>query len=319
MHETEFLSRKNLIALTQEVRDYLKNMGWVQRYAYETLIFLFKLGLFAGGVWVFSMPGVWNKILILPFLAFVSSSIAISGTHETGHRAFVKWPLLNKILGYFFADFWVGKSSLWFRYHHCEEHHVYTNMPQKEEQFMYYPWMNSYVYFFGLPYLIFIWFFYRSIRFLWGNWLQLLIFLILAIAGYVFHIYLFALFVPLPWAILSVYVMRYLFAPVFLQLTIFNHIDLDLLDKPTPWLPHQSKTTRNIKKSWFFSWMGGNSLVDCHIEHHIFPTLSQTMLKKVHPIIEKYLLKEGYKYVEDSYWKCLRFCLKNYDRIFLVP
>ncbi len=318
MHETEYLSRKNLIALTQEVREYLKSLSWFKRYVYEVFICVFKLALFAGGIWIFSFPGLWNKILILPVLSFLYASISITGIHETGHRAFVKWPLLNKILGYFFADFWTGKSSLWFHYHHCQEHHTYTNVPQKEEQFIYYPWMNAYVYFFGLPYLILFWFFYRSIKFLWEKWLQLAIYLVLAIAGYALNIYLFSLFVPLGWAIFWTFAMRLLFVPVFLQLTIFNHIDLDLLDKLEPWLPHQSKTTRNIKKTWFFSWIGGNSLVDCHIEHHIFPALSQAMLAKVHPIIEKYLQREGYKYVEDNYWKCLRFCLKNYDKIFLV-
>lgn len=37
---------------------------------------------------------------------------------------------------------------------------------------------------------------------------------------------------------------------------------------------------------------------------------------KIGPIVKKYVAKEGYKYAEQSYWTCLKNCLKYYKELF---
>lgn len=62
--------------------------------------------------------------------------------------------------------------------------------------------------------------------------------------------------------------------------------------------------------------MGGNAFIECHIEHHLFPKLSNRMLAKIRPIVVQHLKDEGYQYIEETYRQCLKNCLKNYHTIF---
>lgn len=110
--------------------------------------------------------------------------------------------------------------------------------------------------------------------------------------------------------------MRSLFAPLFVHLAVFNHIDLENPKTKLPWIKHQTNTTRNLKRNWFLSGLGGSAFVECHVEHHLFPKLSNRMLLKIRPIVNKYLLKEGYAYFEETYFNCLKNCIKYYDEIF---
>ncbi|MBI4154496.1 fatty acid desaturase [Candidatus Woesearchaeota archaeon] len=249
-------------------------------------------------------------------LSYFYYGIAITGTHETRHNTFVKSRSLNKILAYFFSDFWGGQSNEWWYHRHVKVHHIHTNITEKEEAVFYYPWINKYVYFFILPYLVMFWLLIHSIYFLWGEWKKLFLFLMINLTGWIFHVYLFSLILPLQYAFISVFIMRSLFAPLFMQLAVFNHIGLEDPKTRLPWLSHQTKTTRNLKKHWFLNGIGGNAFVECHIEHHLFPSISNRLLSKIKPLIIKQLKKEGYKYIEESYWDVLTKCLKYYDEIF---
>ena len=196
------------------------------------------------------------------------------------------------------------------------KHHQYTNVPGKETANFYYPWLNKYLYFFVVPYLVIFWLIGNSIAYLWKDWKGLSAYLIAMIAGWALHIYLFSLILPLPLAVISVIVMRVLFAPVFMHLAVFNHIGLDNPSALLPWLPHQAKTTRNVQRHWFLVGMGGNAFVECHLEHHLFPTLSNRMLSKIRPVVKEFLENEGYVYVEEGYFKVLSLCLANYEKYF---
>ena len=135
--------------------------------------------------------------------------------------------------------------------------------------------------------------------------------------GWIFHASIFYLINhSITWAIIDTLIMRSLFAPLFVHLAVFNHIGLENPATQLPWLPHQTKTTRNIKFNWFLNGIGGNAFVNCHIEHHLFPKLSNKMLGKIRPTVLRFLKKEGYDYYEIGYWQCLRNCIKYYHEIF---
>ena len=52
-----------------------------------------------------------------------------------------------------------------------------------------------------------------------------------------------------------------------------------------------------MKHGWFLNAIGGNAFIESHIEHHLFPTLSNNILTKIRPIIIKYLKKDVLDYV----------------------
>ncbi len=313
----DILPRKAFAELTAEVKQILDPLSWTDRHGREFVLLGVRIALFALGFAIFALPGWVAKAVGMIVISYFYYGITITGTHETGHRSWVRAVKWNKVWGYFFADFWSAQSSLWWHYRHVEIHHIYTNMPDEAEVGnYYYPWIGKYAYFFGLPFLVNIWLVLHSTKYLLRKPGQLALYLILTIAGWAFHVWLFSLFVPLPYAFLSAFVMRTVFAPIFVHIAIFNHIDLDMFFTRPPWLPHQSRTTRNLRSNWLLDGMGGNAFVECHVEHHLFPTLSNHILAKIRPTVMKYLQREGYVYIEESYTDCLKKCLEHYDRIF---
>ena len=313
----KILSKKHFAELSKEVHEVIKAESWWQKHGHEFLVFFLRLALFAAGFFVFAQVGWVYKIVGMAVLTYAFYGIGITGTHETRHSSFTEKEKWNRLWAYFFSDFWAGQSNLWWYHRHVATHHVYTNVPDKEPKEFYYPWLNKYIYFFVVPYLVTLWLFFKSLRFLWGKWGKVALFLIFQTAGWIFHIALFALVLPWSQAVLATFVMRSLLAPVFVHIAVFNHIGLEDPLKRLPWLPHQSRTTRNLRPNWFLNGMGGSAFIECHVEHHLFPKVSNRLLHKIRPVVKKYLKKEGYKYYEEGYIACLKNCLKHYQTIFL--
>jgi fatty acid desaturase 6 len=112
------------------------------------------------------------------------------------------------------------------------------------------------------------------------------------------------------------FVMRSLFGPLFMHIAVFNHIGLDNPPAVLPWLPRQNETTRNVKPTLILTGLAGNAFLQCHIEHHLFPSFSHHLLKEVSPVVRQFMDEKGYKYRNESYWWCLKNCLEHYHEIF---
>ena len=316
IHMEDLFSHQNFVALSKEVQNLIKTQNWLQRHGKEWGMFFVRALIWIGAFLVFIQPGVFFKIFGLILLSYAYYGIGITGTHESSHLAFSESKKVNRLMCYFFSDFWCAQSSEWWYNRHVQVHHVFPNVPSVEKKQFYFPWLHKYLYFFVTPYLVLFWLILNSVLYLRKRPGAFVLYAGLALAGLVGHWYLFALFIGPYWAILAVFVMRSGFAPLFLHLSVFNHLGLENPKVRLPWLPHQTNTTRNLKTHWILTGMGGNALVDCHIEHHLFPALSNSILGKIRPIIMKYLKREGYNYHEETYWSCLKNCLKYYTELF---
>ncbi len=313
----DILSKQDFAELSARVQVSVKGLSWWQLHGMETATIFGRLAIFFAGLWVCSL-GMWfTWPLGLLMMAFAYTGIAITGTHETSHLAYTKKTWTNKIWAYLFSDFWSAQSHLWWHYRHVQVHHVYPNIPEREPKPFYFPWMNRYVYFFVTPYFIILWLIVNSVKHLRTQPLQLLAYLVVMLSGFAFHAWLFSLlgFSALPSLGLAV-LMRVLLAPIFMHIAVFNHIGLDNPEQVLPWIPRQDKTTRNVKPNWFLKGMGGNAFLECHIEHHLFPGLSNHMLTRISPMVREFLQTKGYQYRSESYLSCLRNCLKHYHELF---
>lgn len=317
----DILSKENFAKLSVEIHARLKQENWWQKHGFEFFIFFLRCACFALSFLIFSQDAWFFKIVGMIFLSYFFYGIGITGTHETRHSSFTSSEYWNRLWAYFFSDFWAGQSNLWWHNRHVVVHHVYTNVPGVEPKQFYFPWINRYIYFFVVPYFVVFWLFIHSILFLWKEkrYRDLSVYFLVQAAGWLFHIWLFTLILSTPFAILTTFIMRSLFAPLFVHIAVFNHIGLEDPRKRLPWLPHQTRTTRNLKPHWILTGMGGNAFIDCHIEHHLFPKISNRGLSKIRPIVMKYVKAEGYKYVEETYLQCLKHCIQYYDQIFDEP
>ena len=150
-------------------------------------------------------------------MAYFFVSISISGIHEARHGTFAKSPTMNRIWGYIFPDFWTGQSNEWWHDTHVLIHHPNTNIPSINPPSFYFPWINRYVYFFAVPYLIFPWIVAGSLKHVWKQWDRLSLYIACLISGILAQLSLFLLVLPLGYALLSVYLFRSLFAPLFMH------------------------------------------------------------------------------------------------------
>lgn len=287
----------------------------ISQYRQEWLWFGARALLFATGLTLCSFPVVILKIIGFFITSYAFYSIAITGMHESRHDALSSSHTVNRFWGYIFGDFWSGESNVWWYDHHVRDHHVYTNIKNHDEPYFSVPWVNNYVYFWVLPFFAVPFLFGMSMKYLWGKWRELTLYLVLFIAGYAFQTFLFSLVFPLSQAIILTLVARSLFTPIFLHLALFNHIALPSFEKRPAWLPHQVVTTRNVAYHWFLAGLGGNAFVHRHIEHHLFPSLPNNILEKISPLVQETCKKYGYVYIEQSYQACLSYCLKHYQTL----
>lgn len=316
-HMNEALSKQDFVELSALVQAKIRGLSWWYRHGMETVSFLVRLSLFGLGYVIFARGGWVAGSIGMILLSYAYTAVAITGTHETSHLSYAKGKWVNKLWAVFFSDFWAAQSHRWWQYRHVQVHHVYPNVSEREPQPFYFPWINRYVYFFAIPYLVVFWLIIHSIGYLRKQPRQLALYLVCMAAGMAFHTWLFArLGFSVAASVALMFVMRSLFAPVFMHLAVFNHIGLDNPRQVLPWIPRQGNTTRNIKPTLFLTGMGGNAFLECHLEHHLFPTLSNHLLAKVRPIVREYLVRKGYEYKEETYVSCLQNCVKHYHEVF---
>ena len=203
----ELFSEKNFARLSKEVHELIDSQTWMQKYGYEWLIFFLRILGFTIGFLIFSQKGIFYKIFGMLILSYFYYGITITGVHESSHKSFVKSSKFNNFLGYVFSDFWGSQSSEWWYKRHIEVHHVYTNMPDKEQEAtFYYSKIGRYAYFFLVPYLVVFWEIIFSVEFLKNKWKNLILYLSLMTLGWTLHIYLFSLILPIKLAFLSTFI-----------------------------------------------------------------------------------------------------------------
>lgn len=317
------ISKNDFQELSREIQAILKDLSWFDRYGMEWVKLGLRFLLFALGWAVFAIPvhGAF-QLLGITMMSYAYIGICITGIHEASHQSLAISRRANRFWAIFFTDFWTSKSHIWWRWRHVETHHPHTNVVGEEPQPFYVPWMHKYLYFFVLPYVVVPWLFSSSLWHLRKRPKDLLQFVIIAILGYAFQASLFGVLgYSLGWSLFLVLVMRSIFAPIFLHLAVFNHIGLPYFDNDSSrpgWTELQTKTTRNIRPNWFLKGIGGNAFLDGHVEHHLFPSLSNHVIHRLRETIVIFLKKKGYLYREESYLACLRACLKHYAQIFDV-
>ncbi|NWQ84527.1 FADS6 desaturase, partial [Columbina picui] len=87
-----------------------------------------------------------------------------------------------------------------------------------------------------------------------------------------------------PWsALLCMLLTRSLLAHPYIHVNIFQHIGLPMFaaDRKPKRIHLMSLGVLNLPRNALLDWSFGHSLISCHVEHHLFPSLSDNMCLKV--------------------------------------
>lgn len=118
-------------------------------------------------------------------------------------------------------------------------------------------------------------------------------------------------------AFLFTYGYRMLTSAPFLHVNIFQHIGLPmytLKDRPVK-LYQMSTGVLNLNRNVILDWILGHTLISCHIEHHLFPTLSDNMVLKVQPVVKQFLLDSGLPYHQRNYSERVSYFVDKYESL----
>ncbi|XP_074519666.1 fatty acid desaturase 6 [Halichoeres trimaculatus] len=118
-------------------------------------------------------------------------------------------------------------------------------------------------------------------------------------------------------ALLCMLVCRAMFSLPYIHVNIFQHIGLPMFS-PTSRPKRVYQMTHgvlNLPRNLLLDWLFGHSLINCHVEHHLFPFLTDNMCLKVKPVVSKYLTEKKLPYQQDSYLSRLNLFFNKYQEL----
>ncbi|XP_048193186.1 fatty acid desaturase 6, partial [Perognathus longimembris pacificus] len=206
------------------------------------------------------------------------------------------------------------------KYNHVKLHHGYTNVVGLGDSSTWkLPFLNRYVYMFLAPLLIPILTPLVALERLSKMELRLALRSLGLISLGLYSQYWLFLnvsgFTSRSSALACMLLTRSLLAHPYLHVNIFQHLGLPMFapDKKPSRIYMMSLGVLNLPRLPVLDWAFGHSLISCHVEHHLFPRLSDNMCLKVKPLVSQFLREKQLPYNEDSYLARLRLFLSHYE------
>jgi len=302
------------------VKDIVKESSYWERFGYDQcvvasgLLFLLPVGFvclrFNGLLFVFG----------LALLGSVHVMVITKAAHAASHHAFCASKKLNDIFGIFFSEFCGAFTYFGAREAHVKVHHPHTNIIGLGDSSIWKaPSLWRSVYLFVAPFVLpFIAPFY-SVSFVWGRWKLVVMNIVLMPLGFIGHFTCFRIISGLSvlWSLACLVITRSMFYCPYIHVNIFQHIGLSMYHPD-----HRPKRLRlmatgvlNLERNPFLDYFFGHSLINCHVEHHLFPQLSDYMCMKIKPTVSEYLQSQQLPYLEDSYWNRLKIFFARYTEL----
>ncbi|KRV46506.1 fatty acid desaturase [Wenjunlia vitaminophila] len=304
----------------EEISKLVRDAGLMDvRPGYYTYKITVNALLLIGSWALFVVVGdSWWQMAVAVLLAFVTTQTDLIG-HDAGHRQLFRTKRGNEVVGYIHGNVLSGVSFGWWVGHHTQ-HHNYPNHLSKDPDIL-----RRQVIFTAkhrdrrtgaLARFIVrhqAWMFYITIM-MEGLRLHLsgfiaarrgalkrykkteLTVLTLHLAVYLVAVFWVmspvkgVLFILIHQALFGLY-MGLLFAP--------NHKGLPVRDgdkEEWDWLTRQVVTSRNLMPNRITHFLYGG--LNYQIEHHLFPSMPRSNLRRAHPLVKDYCLRNGLPYVE---------------------
>ena len=114
-------------------------------------------------------------------------------------------------------------------------------------------------------------------------------FLFVTMIGYIMHFCLFHYVTGLSvvGAIFCNRTVRTVFAIPYIHISIFEHIGVPMYDvkKRPKRLYQMASSALSLSRNPLLDFSFGHSVISCHVEHHLFPRLSDNMCLKIKPVV----------------------------------
>ncbi|XP_074116822.1 fatty acid desaturase 6 isoform X2 [Sminthopsis crassicaudata] len=288
-----------LEALVQEV---VKKSSWWERHGLDwSILVLNFLALPLGFLCLRSQSTLIFALGII-ILGVVHHTFTVKGSHLASHGALSNSKHWSRFWVLFFVEVCTSFTAEQATHGHVKLHHGYTNVVGLGDSSTWkLPILNRYVYMFFAPLMIPIITPLVALGLLSHYWL------LMKVSGFQSPVF----------ALLCMFITRGLLAHPYLHVNIFQHIGLPMfsLDKKPRRIHMMSLGVLNLPRNPILDWTFGHSLISCHVEHHLFPRLSDNMCLKVKPVVSQFLQKNHLPYNEDSYRSRFGLFLSKYEEL----
>ncbi|KAL6095314.1 fads6 [Pungitius sinensis] len=248
--------------------------------------------------------------------------ITFKGTHLASHGALSESQAWGNFWAVFFIEVCGSFSARAGVQGHIKMHHAHTNVVGLGDSSVWkVPCLPRSVYLFVAPLFVPVITPLVALAHLRGHPVALVVRTVLMVALGLYSQYWLLIHVsgflsPLS-ALLCMLACRAMFSVPYIHVNIFQHIGLHMF-APTRRPKRIYQMTHgvlNLPRNALLDWMFGHSLINCHVEHHLFPFLSDNMCLKVKPLVSKYLMEKQLPYQEDGYLSRLTMFFHKYQEL----
>ncbi|XP_015359707.2 fatty acid desaturase 6, partial [Marmota marmota marmota] len=304
------------------VQDVVRASSWWELHGVDCAILALSLLALPAGFLCLSSENVLVFAIGITILGVCHSTLTVKGSHLATHGALTKSKRWSKIWLLFFVEVCTAFTAEFGKFSHVNMHHGYTNVVGLGDSSTWkLPGLNRYVYMFLAPFLIPIITPLVALERLRKVELRIALRTLGLISLGLYSQYWLLLnvsgFRSPSSALACMLLIRALLAHPFLHVNIFQHIGLPMFsrDKKPQRIHMMTLGVLNLPRLPVLDWAFGHSLISCHVEHHLFPKLSDNMCLKVKPVVSRFLHEKQLPYQEDSYLARFRLFLNRYEEL----
>ncbi|XP_004693432.1 PREDICTED: fatty acid desaturase 6 [Condylura cristata] len=306
--------------LEARVQDVVRASSWWERHGVDCAILGLSVLALPAGFLCLRSENVLVFALGIAILGVCHYTLTVKGSHLATHGALTESKRWSKIWELFFVEVCTAFTAEYAKYGHVKMHHGYTNVLGLGDSSTWrLPYLNRYVYMLLAPLLIPVITPLVAVERLRklepGLALRSLVLISLGLYSHYWLLLNLSGFKSPGSALGCMLATRSLLAHPYLHVNIFQHIGLPMfsLDTKPRRIHMMSLGVLNLPRLPVLDWAFGHSIVSCHVEHHLFPRLSDNMCLKVKPVVSRFLREKQLPYNEDSYLARFRLFLSRYE------
>ena len=321
--DTVYVKLKELpsyVTLARKVEKVVSASSWWEKHGVDCLIAALALVTWPIILPWLASPNVVVQIGVLFVLGCSHSILTNKTPHLAGHTGLTGYRLLDQIVCFFGLDIVAGFPTQVMHEAHIMMHHPHTNIIDLGDSSTWrHPIVPCYVYMFLTPFLVPIITIPVGFSELWGRWNRVAMHTVMSSLGILLQLYPIMYYsgFNICWSFLCLLFVRGTMSIPYIHINVFQHIGLPIFskEKRPVRLYQMSHGCLNLDRNWLLDIVFGHSLINCHVEHHLFPRLSDQMCLKVKPVVQAFLEEAGLPYQEESYTSRLRLFIDQYKEL----
>ncbi|XP_039992183.1 fatty acid desaturase 6 [Xiphias gladius] len=311
-----------MMELTRLVQKMVRESSWWERRGIDCSILAGAFLCLPPAFLLLSSSHILRFSAGMLLMGVAHAVITVKGTHLASHGALSESQAWGRFWAVFFIEICGSFSARAGVHGHIKMHHAHTNVVGLGDSSVWkVPFLPRAVYLFVAPLAVPVITPLVALAHLRGLALAHIARTVLMVSLGLYSQYWLLIhasgFRSPHGALLCMLVCRAMFSVPYIHVNIFQHIGLPMFS-PTRRPKRIYQMTHgvlNLPRNPVLDWTFGHSLISCHVEHHLFPFLSDNMCLKVKPVVSKYLAEKELPYQEDGYLSRLTLFFHKYQEL----